>query len=331
VPSKAPPSAFPAGTPQPEDEIRRVAEWFRLRDPDGAITAEVIRDSIDLVLDGQRTGRWCYGHLTKTEKTHLGTIIEIELQKEFGISDEGPLDYAIDGIPVDCKYAATFGHWQIPREMYRQIQNGVAQGADHIALLIWAHEASQLWRAGLMRVSDRKLRPGKGNQDRKRTIAPEFLSDVHFIWAKPAPMPENTLLEMTDADRKAVFASASGQTRIDELLRRVQRRTLRRTVIETVAQQDDPMKRPRDARARLRAEGVLVFGHESGHRRVAKELGLDAHVELPDKGEYVSARVVKVDEKDPRRKTRLQGDLWALALDTEPNAPGPQLPRPTSK
>lgn len=291
--------------------------------------AEVIRDSLDIVLDGQRTGRWCYGHLTKTEKTHLGTVIEIELQKEYDIPDDGPLDYSIAGIPVDCKYTAEFGNWQIPREMYRRVENGETVGDDHVALLIWAEEASRHWHAGLTRISDDLLRVG-GNQDRKRTLRPEAVDFVHWIWDAPPLLPENILLTVTEADRDAIFSFPSGQRRIDELLRRVQHRIIRRTAVLTVAQQDDAMKRPRDARHRLRPEGILVFGHEGPHRRIARELGLadiPTVERLPEKGEFLATRVVVADASDPRPSTQLDGERWVIARPEEPPVGGPVLPR----
>lgn len=322
------------GDLDPEPEVRRIAEWFRLNDPGGEVTTEVVRDSIDILLDGQRTGRWCYGHLTKTEKTHLGTVIQIELQKEFGISDEGPLDYAIDGIPVDCKYAATFGAWQMPREMYRRTENGEPVGTDEIALVIWAEEESRIWRAGLIRVTDSRLRPG-GNQDKKRPLRPEALDSIHWIWPDSPPLPENTLLALEEADRAAIFAHVrSGQARIDELLRRVQHRTLRRTVILTVAQQDDSLKRPRDSRKRLRPEGILVFGHEKAHHRIANELGLDRLPtvdHLPEKGEFLSARVVPAQPAVGIPTADIDGRHWRLARPDDRTSTGPTLPRSTDE
>jgi hypothetical protein len=318
------------GASKPEPEILAVAEWFRERDPSGVVMAEVIRDSIDILLDGQRTGRWCYGHLSKTEKTHLGTVIEIELQKEWDISDDGPLDYAIAGIPVDCKYSAQFGNWQIPREMYRRIEEGVHIGQNHIALLVWADERSRTWRAGLIRITARRLGGGK-NQDKKRTLRPDALGGIYWIWPATPPLPENTLLELPEAERAAIFAfPKSGQARINELLRRVQLKTLRRTVILTVAQQDDGLKRPRDARNDLRCEGILVFGHEKAHHRVARDLGVDRRStvdHLPEKGEFVAARVRRVEADDPRPKTLLEKSYWAIAGASDPPAPGPNLPR----
>ena len=102
-------------------------------------------------------------------------------------------------------------------------------------------------------------------------------------------------------------------------------------MIETVAQQDDPMKRPRrsgPSKARRESWSLATKAITAASRQSSASTH---HVELPDKGEYVAARVVKVTENEPRPKTRLDGELWALALDTEPGAPGPQLPRPTGK
>lgn len=319
------------GEMDPEAEVLAVADWFSARDPTGEVMAEVIRDSLDIVLDGQRTGRWCYGHLTKTEKTHLGTVIQIELQKEYGISDEGPLDYAIAGVPVDCKYSSEFGKWQIPREMYRRYEDGLTVGDDYIALLVWAEEGSRRWHAGLIRITEDRLQIGR-NQDKKRTLRPEALTEIYWIWPEPPKLPENTLLELPEWDRAEVFSHAtSGQARINELLRRVQLRTIRRTVILTVAQQDDALKRPRDAREHLQPEGILVFGHEKAHRLIAEELGLHkvpSVDHLPEKGEFLAARVVPADPSDASGDRVLLDDRWwRLADASDPHVQGPRLPR----
>jgi hypothetical protein len=332
APTARTPIIAPAADPA-DPEIVEVAEWLRLSDPTGAITAEVIRDSIDLLLDGQRTGRWCYGHLTKTEKTHLGTIIQIELQKEFDIDDSGPLDYAIAGIPVDCKYSTEYGKWQLPREMYRRNENGAEVGEDHIALLVWAEELSRNWLAGLVRITESRLGTGK-NQDKKRTLRPEALKEIHRIWDDPPPLPENTLLELPQADRDAIFAfDRSGQARINELFRRVQLKTIRRSVILTVAQQDDALKRPRDARKHLQPEGIVVFGHEGEHHRIAEALGIPAIPtvdRLPDKGEFLGARLAPSPVAPSPGVATIDGADWRLAEPEDPPSHGPKLPRSAS-
>jgi Restriction endonuclease NaeI len=318
----------------PEADVARVAEWFRQRDPDGSLTAECIRDSLDIVLDGQRTGRWCYGHLTKTEKTHLGTVIEIELQKEFGISDEGPLDYAIAGVPVDCKFSAEFGNWQIPREMYRRREGDELIGDDFIALLVWAEEKSREWRAGLIRIRESRLREGR-NQDKKRTLLPEAIGEIHWIWRSGTLLPENTLLDLADGDRNAIFSfPRSGQQRINELFRRVQLRTVRRTTVLTVAQQDDALKRPRDARKHLRPEGIVILGHEKAHRQISHELGLHqlaTVTALPEKGEFIAATLVEASWDAPSPKALINGRYWRLAKHGDQVGHAPLLPRSSER
>ncbi|MFN8151440.1 MAG: NaeI family type II restriction endonuclease [Solirubrobacterales bacterium] len=56
-----------------------VVAWLReatAPDPE-RLFGGVIRQSIDEVLDGPRTGRWGFEQLEKTEKTYVGTKIEI--------------------------------------------------------------------------------------------------------------------------------------------------------------------------------------------------------------------------------------------------------------
>ena len=54
------------------------AEILKL-DPNGIRTAQVLRDTFDQLYDGQRTGRYRVDQLHKTEKTHCGTLVEINL------------------------------------------------------------------------------------------------------------------------------------------------------------------------------------------------------------------------------------------------------------
>ena len=118
------------------------AELYRL-DPTGAQVARVLRDTLDQIYDGQHTGRWNYNQLYKTEKTHVGTLVEINLHRQFGFADGTATDYRIAGIEVDCKYSMTYGGWELPPE-----------AIDHICLLITANDRRSSWAAGLIRVKN---------------------------------------------------------------------------------------------------------------------------------------------------------------------------------
>ena len=92
-----------------------------------------------------------------------------------------------------------------------------------------------------------------------------------------APLQDNALIRLPERDVAAIFAGASGQQRVNELFRRAQRMRVTRTVVATVAMQDDYMKRVRDgggARDQLRGEGIVIFGDYAGDQLLASALDL---------------------------------------------------------
>src|ERR1700739_3012661 len=99
---------FPVPSDEPDAELDAVeAELYRLRP---------VRDPVDQLYDGQHTGRWKYDQLHKTEKPHMGTLVEINLHRQFAFADGDATDYRIAGIEVDCKYSMTYGGWELPPE-----------------------------------------------------------------------------------------------------------------------------------------------------------------------------------------------------------------------
>jgi hypothetical protein len=295
------------------------AELYRL-DATGEQVATVLRDTLDQLYDGQRTGRWKYDQLHKTEKTYMGTLVEINLHRQFGFDDGDVTDYRIAGIEVDCKYSMSYGGWELPPE-----------AIDHLCLLITASDEASSWSAGLIRVSEEYLRD-RGNRDSKRQLSATGRGYVRQLWRRHGRLAGNIFLHMDPRDRERIFgAKASrgtqhGQARTNELFRTVQRRTVRRAEVATVAQQDDFMKRARGnggARTALQPEGILVLGHQDSDPVVAAALGLP----VPRKGEFVSARVVPAhtDRDDP--VAVIGGRPWALARPGDPRTPAPVIPR----
>lgn len=97
-----------------DHELHKVVQEVRTLDPDGERTATVLRNTLDQLYDGQHTGRYRWDQLYKTEKTHCGTLVEINLQREFDYADGTDMDYQIAGVDVDCKYSQSMGGWMIP-------------------------------------------------------------------------------------------------------------------------------------------------------------------------------------------------------------------------
>jgi hypothetical protein len=289
------------------------AELHRL-DPTGAAVAGVLRDTFDQLYDGQHSGRWAYDQLRKTEKTHMGTLVEINLHRRFGFDDGDATDYRIAGVEVDCKYSMSYGGWELPPE-----------AVGHICLLITANDAGGSWTAGLIRVREPDLR-GAANRDAKRQLTAVSRVRIRELWPGHGRLAENLFLRLDPLVRRRIFDAQSGQARTNELFRSVQRRIIRRAELATVAQQDDFMKRARGnggARTHLRPEGVLVLGHQDGDAQIAAALGLPA----PQKGEFISARVIpaRADRADP--VALIDGRGWALARPGDPPHPAPLLRR----
>ncbi|MBJ7330468.1 MAG: hypothetical protein JHC95_11270 [Solirubrobacteraceae bacterium] len=295
-------------------------------DPTGERIANVLRETIDQLLDGERTGRWDWVTLHKTEKTHMGTLVEIGLHKEFEFTDGAAMDYEIAGVDVDCKFSQQVGGWEIPPE---------AEG--HICLVISANDDEAVWSAGLVRVSDEYLRVGrkpgtKGNRDGKRRLTDEGESRVTWLFER-APLPANLFLTLDDVTRERIFSArtgkrVSGQARLNELFRSVPGRVVRRAAVYTVAMQDDSMKRARDCRLEnnLGKEGFLILGHQEQDPEVADALGLPR----PVKGQFVSVRVHPAD-RNGRRVAEINGEYWRVARASDPPVVAPTLKRAGAK
>jgi hypothetical protein len=301
---------------RPDDpELRAVALELRSRDPDGLRVAGVLRRTYDILLDGQHTGRYRWDQLYKTEKTHFGTLVEINLQREFGFADGKAMDFAIRGVDVDCKYSQGLADWMIPPE-----------AVGHIILGLWASDDQGLWSLGLVRASDQLLTGSRGNRDLKRRLSWVGRAEITWLfWAYE--LPENALLRIPAADVQRIFTcSRYGTKRVDMLFRLAQQRLISRTVVATVAQQEDYMKRVRGnggSRSSLRPEGIVIIGQYESHRRIAQALAIP----VPGPGESVSVRLA-------RRRSHhaglpfvaLDSGDWVVAQPDDPVETAPVLP-----
>jgi hypothetical protein len=294
-------------------------ELYRL-DPTGDRVARVLRETLDQLYDGQHTGRWTYDQLHKTEKTHMGTLVEINLHREFNFGDGDATDYRIAGIEVDCKYSMSIGGWELPPE-----------ALNHLCLVVTANDNDSSWQAGLTRVREGYLRGG-ANRDAKRQLKAADRARIRWLWPDHGRLASNLFLLLSPEERERIFnararrGSKNGQARVNELFRTVQGRIVRRAELATVAQQDDFMKRARadgGARTQLRPEGILVLGHQDNDPSVALALGLP----VPRKGEFVSARVVVDPAATRRRGFAVDYQWWVLAEPEDLAVEAPIVPK----
>ncbi len=294
-----------------DPELQAVVEILRAEDPDGARTARVLRDTLDQLYDGQRTGRYRWEELHKTEKTHCGTLVEINMQREFDFDDGVDLDYCIAGVDVDCKYSQRLGGWMIPLE---------ARG--RLCLLLWANDPSSRWAAGVVRATPGHLSEG-GNRDSKVNLNRAGRDSITWLFRDQELSP-NVLLQLPEADVERILNGPSGAARVRDLFRLAQQLRISRGVIATVAQQVDYMKRVRangGARDALRPEGIVILGPWDSHRRIAIEL----EVPVPAADEMVSVRLTPTSTPGART-AQISGRFWRVAEPDDPVVPGPRLP-----
>ena len=235
----------------------------------------LLRQAIDEVIDTARSRRFTLDEIEKTEKTYIGTKIEILLRNHLEMSKGKILDLSIDGIEVDIKNTVTGSSWTIPQE---------AMG--HPCILLRTQESKALCWFGLVKIRDSILNPGK-NRDGKRGISKAGLAHVHWL-LKGAPYPRNFWLTLDPAVRSQITIPKGGTARAESLFRLVQERPIPRSVIDGLGHQHDPMKRLRrngGARDKLAQDGVAILWGK-------KDRGLIQKLHLPPctADEFISYR-----------------------------------------
>lgn len=237
--------AMPITPVQPNDPaLADVVNFFNAKHDLCAIVGNALRKSFDEVIDGPRTGRYSLDQLEKTEKTYIGTKVEIVLRTELGLGRGATMDNLICNHEVDTKFSVSAG-WMIPKEAVGQI-----------CLLVESADEGR-FSIGLLRTTNDVLTT-KGNQDGKRSVSAAGKKLITWLCNNHV-MPENFLQRLDNATRLRILTPKTGVQRIKALFVNVTGRIIPRSVIEQVAQQKDPTRRARQMKGKLAAEKILVL------------------------------------------------------------------------
>lgn len=233
-------------------------------DPDGieGATAQLIRRAVDEVIDAPRTKRLVLAECEKTEKTYLGTKIEILFRDAIGQPKGEFLDLNLGGIDTDIKHSIGTA-WMIPKE---------AIGKP--CVLITENELTARFSLGLVVCRPENLTSG-GNRDQKLQISAFGRSQILWI-ASNMPYPRNIWQGFDPELLALINAHRGGSARVAELFRNVQNTPIPRSAIPAIAPQLDPLKRVRKnggARDILRPEGIAILWGRKDRETIA-ELGL---------------------------------------------------------
>lgn len=231
--------------PQLDDPALEQVAAALSRDP--ALLSKVgqaLRTAFDEVIDAPRTGRFCIDQLEKTEKTYIGTKVEILLRKALALERGVLLDNLIAGHEVDTKFTVK-NDWMIPQEAVGQL-----------CMLVRADDVKGLCWLGLLRMTPAVLTNGQ-NRDGKKSISAAGKAQIR--WLAEGPMPRNFMLDLPEVVRSAILAQPSGRQRVRALFTMATGLLIPRDVIEQLAQQRDAVKRAREMKETLGREGYQVL------------------------------------------------------------------------
>jgi hypothetical protein len=285
--------ADPSDFPDDQIILARISRAIEAAVPKGTdittLAGQLIRQAIDEVIDAPRTKRLLLAHCEKTEKTYLGTKIEILLRSTLKLKKGRVLDLLVDGTEVDIKHSIARS-WMIPRE-----------AIGRVCLLVTEHEQRGQFSLGLLMCRPENLRIA-ANQDRKVGVSAEGLARAHWI-VRNERYPKNIWIGF-DPDLLASIQRLRGGTeRLVLLFREYQRRPVSRSAVAAIATQLDPMKRIRGnggARSVLKSDRVAILSGKY-HAELALKLGLPGL--YPD--EFVSMTPRNEDEFNLLRSAKL--------------------------
>lgn len=267
-----------------QDQPSRAGDGLDLE----ATFSRAIRQAIDEVIDGSRTGRYRYEELESQEKAYIGTRIEIVVRTRFELEPAGKLDTVIAGHPVDFKWSAK-GGWMIPTE-----------AVGELCLLLKGDEVGGTFSVGLVRCSQDRLNLG-ANKDGKRTLSKAGRAAVRWL-VKDGGLPASFLATLDAETREAVLAQPAGQARVREFFKQVTRRPVPREVIPTLAVQEDPMRRVRQDKSADGLDGLKIL---SGHYKVSNEAAELLGYWL-SKRDYLSVPVAELRALPPDLQRKLK-------------------------
>lgn len=206
-----------------------------------------LRQAIDEVIDTPRTGRFVLAQTEKTEKTYVGTKVEILIRDYLGFP-KGILDLVIDGIDVDVKN--TIGtSWMIPTE-----------AVGKACILVQENEQTAKCSIGVV-VCRPEYLTGGTNKDGKTSLSAAGKANIHWL-LRDHPYPKNFWETVQDSVRRYIVEPRGGTQRLYRLFTTFPEMAISRKQAEAIARQKDFMKRLRGnggVRDVLGPEGIALL------------------------------------------------------------------------
>ena len=218
--------------------------------------ARIIRRALDEVIDASRTQRFTIGDLEKTEKTYIGTKVEIIVRSELDLRRGTVTDVLVTGVPVDIKWSLSM-QWMIGPE-----------NVDRICLGLGLDSSGTRFSVGVFRASRANLRSGS-NRDQKLSLSAIGFETVEWV-VRDAMLPTDFVAELVPDVRAEIFSAASAQERVFRLFSLCPMTQIPRSAIEIVAGgKKDPMRRLRqDAYNTTGLHGLRIVSTKYGKEQL---------------------------------------------------------------
>jgi hypothetical protein len=208
----------------------------------------LLRQAFDEVIDAPRTSRFTLSQTEKTEKTYVGTKVEILIRNYLDVPKGAILDMQIDGTEIDIKNT-TKRDWMLPKEVL-----------NRPALLVRSSETTALCDVGVVICRPQYLRLSKNQDGKGQLLAAQH---VNIWWIlRQHPYPPNFWEVLSVSDRNDIMSARGGTNRIAALFEKVQGQPISRQQVSALAQQHDYMKRIRrngGARDVLAPKGIALL------------------------------------------------------------------------
>lgn len=269
---------MPIGINEEKEVIQRISDAIlstkevRAQTPAGFFAA-LVRQALDEVVDGPRTGRWDIEQLDDTEKTYVGTKVEIIIRSALGVSRGRIADCLIQGVETDIKWSKAVAKWMIGPENVGELCFGVCSDAK-----------GQNVSAGLFVPRPERLTGGDGNRDEKRSLL-AAARDNDVVWLfRNQPLQQNFIAALDPSLRKHVFDADTAQERVRRLAAGLPLEFIPRSAFQTVTMKPDgdPIRRLRQDRHNsdgLRGLRLLSTKQKADEIRALLRLG--ANFSLP--------------------------------------------------
>lgn len=227
----------------------------------------IIRQALDEVIDGPRTQRWSLDQLTSTEKTYIGTKIEILVRSELELANGPTCDVEIAGHDVDIKWSKSLS-WMIGPE-----------NVGKVCLGLGLRSGERYFAVGVFRATRELLRGGR-NRDGKVSPTAEMMKNNVLWLVKDADLPQDFIAALDPEVREAILSQPSAQARVRRLVSLLPETPIPRHAFLTVAgTKGDPIRRLRkDAHVDSPLGGMIVL-HTGMRRKLLNKLGFS---DLPD-------------------------------------------------